>query len=332
VVLVEDIDPATGSGATGVERSTSSTRFSAGHTVPVTRRRPVDLLAVLTLLISVAAVAGCAEDKPAADPDRIVLNPTTDGPGHTHDPGQSDPAPVGDGTRASAGGYRLTDVRLPRGTEGPGELSFAVLGQDGQPVTDYTLQQTKLMHLYVVRTDLSVFRHLHPTLADDATWRAPVDLADPGDYRVIADFLPADAQRPLVLGAEATVPGKWRPVPPAPGGDDGVVRVQVDGGGTVGPDGRLRLQVGTVDDQPVVLGSYLGAAAHVSGFRTGGRSTRDQVFVHVHPYGAPEQTEDGTQLTFHTTFERAGDYRLFVQVRVDGILHTVPITATVDAG
>jgi hypothetical protein len=51
--------------------------------------------------------------------------------------------------------------------------------------------------------------------------------------------------------------------------------------------------------------------------------------VHVHPYGEPEATDDGAVLTFHTTFERAGDYRLFVQVRVDGIVHTVPVTATI---
>jgi hypothetical protein len=285
-------------------------------------------LATVTALL----VGACSSAEPAADTDRIVLNPPSDGAAHTHAPGQGDPATVGDGTSPSAGGYRLAGVRLPSGTDGPSELSFQVLGPDGEPVTDYTEQQTKLLHLYVVRTDYAVFRHLHPTMADDGTWSVPADLAEPGDYRVIADFLPADAEQPLVLGTESTVPGQWRPTPLSPGGDDGVVQVRVDGTGTVGPDGRLRLLVSTVDDEPVVLGSYLGAAAHVSGFRTGGQSIRDRVFVHVHPYGAPEQTEDATRLTFHTTFERAGDYRFFVQVRVDGFVHTVPVTATVAAG
>lgn len=289
--------------------------------------------AALTALLAVpilAAAAGCAAEEQATESDRVVLNPPADGGDHSHAPGQTDPTPLGDGTTSSAGGYRLTDVRLPGGTDGPGDLSFTVLGPDGRPVTDYTEQQTKPMHLYVVRADYSVFRHLHPDVAGDGTWTAPVDLAEPGDYRVVADFLQADAERPLVLGAAATVPGSWRPTGPAPGGDDGVVRVRVDGSGTVGPDGRFRLQVSTVDGDPVTLGSYLGAAAHVSGFRTDG--ARDGVFVHVHPYGVPEPTEDGTLLTFHTTFEEAGDYLLFVQVRVDGILHTVPVRATVDAG
>lgn len=304
-------------------------RISTGQTGPVPRRVPAALIALLALVVP-AAAAGCAGDDRATDSDRVVLNPPAEGSDHTHAPGRSDATPVGDGTTASAGGYRLTDVRLPSGTDGPGDLSFTILGPDGRPVTDYTQQQTKLMHLYVVRTDYAVFRHLHPTVAGDGTWTVPVDLAEPGDYRVIADFLPAGAERPLALGVAGTVPGPWRPTEPAGVGDDGVVRVRVDGSGTVGPDGRFRLEVSTVDGGPVTLGNYLGAAAHVSGFRTDGST--GGVFVHVHPYGAPEPTGDGTRLTFHTTFEEAGDYLLFVQVRVDGILHTVPVRATVDAG
>lgn len=285
------------------------------------------------VVAALCLVAACtADDGPTADPDRIVLNPPAEGAGHTHAPGKGDPVPIGDGTRASAGGYRLADVQLPRQARGPADLSFRVLGPDGQPVTDYTEQQTKQLHLYVVRTDYAVYRHLHPSLADDGTWSAPVDLDRPGDYRVIADFLPTGAERPVVLGRTAVVPGRWRAEPLTAGGDDdGMVRVEVEGTGSVGDNGRLHLVVTTVDGDPVTLGSYLGTTAHVSGFRVGGSSPSDRLFVHVHPYGAPEAGDDGTGLTFHTTFERAGDYRLFVQVRVDGVLHTVPVTATVTA-
>jgi hypothetical protein len=107
------------------------------------------------------------------------------------------------------------------------------------------------------------------------------------------------------------------------------VRVRVDGSGSVGDSGRLRFVVSTLDGDPVQLGSYLGATAHVSGFRVAPRPV-DQDFVHVHPFGTPEETEDGTVLTFHTDFQRAGDYRFFVQVRVDGIIHTVAVTASVN--
>jgi hypothetical protein len=276
-------------------------------------------------------LGGCSTDEPAADPDRVVLNPPAEGTDHTHGPGRSDPAPVGDGTRASAGGYRLTAVRLPRRTDGPGEMSFRIVDRSGTPVSHYTAVQTELLHLYVVRSDYAVYRHVHPTLADDGTWTAQVDLGDPGDYRVVADFQPEGAARPVVLGGTAAVPGPPTDVPLLQGAG-GVVSVEVDGTGDVGEDGRLRLLVSTTAGAPVTLGSYLGTSAHVSGFRTSGADAAEAVFVHVHPYGAPETTEDGTRLTFHTTFEKPGDYQLFVQVRVDGVLHTVPVTAKVIGG
>ena len=283
----------------------------------------------LTALALGLTAAACDSDAPKDEPDRIVLHPPAEGSEHTHAPGESDAVPIGDGTRASAGGYRLASVRLPRSTDGPGVVSFRILDRDGEPVSDLTTVQTKLLHLYVVRTDYTVYRHVHPALTDDGTWTARVDLADPGDYRVIADFQPDSADRPIVLGVTATVPGRTTDVP-LPEGDDGLVAVAVDGTGSAGDDGRLYLVVTTTDGGPVTLGSYLGTSAHVSGFRTTGSGADDAVFVHVHPYGEPEVGDDGTRLTFHTAFEKAGAYRLFVQVRVDGLLHTVPVTVSVE--
>ena len=76
--------------------------------------------------------------------------------------------------------------------------------------------------------------------------------------------------------------------------------------------------------EPVSLGTYLGAYAHVTGFH---RQTG--AMVHLHPLGAPEVTEDGAELTFHAEIPDPGDYRLFAQTRVDGFLHTVPVELTV---
>lgn len=107
-------------------------------------------------------------------------------------------------------------------------------------------------------------------------------------------------------------------------GDDGVVKVRLVAPGEVGDNGRLRLVVTTEGDEAVTLGSYLGATAHLTGFAIGTRG-----FVHVHPYGAPETEKDGTVLTFHTVFTQPGDYRMFVQVRVDGLLHQLAVTVPV---
>lgn len=284
------------------------------------------LLAAATATVLALGLAACSSDEPAADPDRIVLTPAKDGGSGAQPVGN----PVGDGTVAEVEGYRMTDVTLP-GADGTGEVSFRILAPSGAPLTTYTEEQTKLLHLYVVRDDLDQFRHLHPTLADDGTWTARVDLGTPGRWRVVAEFIPQGAANPIVLGTTLRVPGDWTPVDVPRGeaaetGDDGVVRARLQAEGEVGPNGRLRLRLTDADGEPVALGSYLGTSAHLTGFAVDSRG-----FVHVHPYGAPEVTDDGTVLTFHTVFAQPGDYRLFLQVRVDGLLHQLAVTAPVIA-
>ncbi len=276
--------------------------------------------------------SGGSGDEPAPpDGDRIVLSPPSPGAEHTHAPGQEHGGPpLGDGLSATAGGYRMSDVTLPA-VGGPGEMSFRIEDPDGAVLRDYVEEQTKLLHLYVVRADLSDFRHLHPTLGDDGTWRTRVDLGEPGAWRVVAELTPGGTTQAVVLGTTVAVgEGEDVPVPDgeeAASGDDGVVRVRMLAPGEVSDNGRLRLAVTDLDGAPLTLGSYLGASAHLTGFSFGEGAAGG--FVHVHPYGAPEVTDDGTVLTFHTTFTEPGTYRMFVQVRVDGLLHQLAVTTTV---
>lgn len=282
------------------------------------------------LLAAALVLAGCSDDEPERDDDVTVLSPpSSSGEGHTHASGAEAETAVGDGTQPSAGGYSLVDVRLPRRSGEPGDLTFRIVDRHGRPVREYVEEQTKLLHLYVVRNDLEDFRHLHPELGKDGTWTARVALGGPGLYRVLAEFTPGrdpDGGH-VVLGRTARLPGLWQPVEPAGGAvaDDGVVRVAVDDPLEAGPDGRMRITVDDGSGREVSLGSYLGSYAHVTGF-----DVDTGAFVHVHPYGEPETTDDGTRLRFHTEFDRPGRYRFFVQVRVDGFLHTVPVMATVE--
>ncbi len=292
-------------------------------------------LACVAVLLS---ACGGNEEPPVESEPRTVITVAPAEDGHTHAPGEGHADRAGDGSTSSAGGFRLVDVRLPR-AGAPGDVSFRIEDPYGGVVLDFDEEQTKLLHLYVVRTDLAVFRHLHPVLGDDGTWTARADLGEPGDYRVITEFTPSATGATVALGSEVTVPGTWEPAAPpsAPAdevGDDGTLRIEVDGTGEVGDDGRLSLVVSRSGDDdgpgggsggPVTLGSYLGTAAHLTGF-----ALDDGRFVHVHPYGSPEETPSGTVLTFHTEFEEAGLYRFFVQVRVGGFLHTIPVTARVE--
>ncbi len=276
-----------------------------------------NLIVVLALLVPLAA---CSDDEPA-DPDRIVLSPA-DGPPHTHD------TYLGDGTTSSAGGYAMTDLTFPERAPGPAELSFVLRDPQGEPVTDYVEEQTKLLHLYVVRDDYQDFRHLHPVLADDGTWTARVDLGTPGRYRVVAEFRP-EAQEDgahVILGEETLVPGDWRPetVETATTASDGLVTVEGPERLNAGVDEGFTMTVSDGERGVLNLGTYLGSYAHLTGF-----DVDTGAFVHAHPLGAPEVTDEGSDLQFHTVIEQPGDYRFFVQVRVDGFVHTVPVSTTV---
>jgi hypothetical protein len=85
------------------------------------------------------------------------------------------------------GGYRLV-------VDDHSETSLAFhLEHDGARVTDFTEQHAALLHLLLVRHDLTGYQHLHPELAPDGTWNTDVDLSTAGVWRMVADSSPADA-------------------------------------------------------------------------------------------------------------------------------------------
>jgi hypothetical protein len=244
--------------------------------------------------------------------------------GHSHVGGTMVSMAVGDGTRSSEVGYSLDGLQVREQPDGIGEVRFHIEDHEGEPVTDYVEELTKELHLYVVNDALTVFRHLHPTRAADGTWSAPFDVPHAGAYRVVAEFVARDAGG----NGDHVVLGRPLALPPGDPGDtvagDGVVSVSVGQAPTTGPNGLLRLVVRDRQGDPVNLGTYLGAYGHVTGFHT-----ETGAMVHLHPLDAPDLTEAGSELTFHTDIAEAGDYRLFAQVRVDGFLHTVPVELTV---
>jgi hypothetical protein len=267
---------------------------------------------VLGLLVSVLllAAAGCSGDPAPAGT-------------HTHAGGVQVSLPVGDGTQQTEVGYSLEDVEISGSAGGTGEVSFRVESFRGRPVTDYVEELTQELHLYVVRDDLEVFRHLHPTLADDGTWSAALSLPASGDYRVITEFVARDEGGNgdhVILGETVPVGGDSDDAPDL----EPMLRVEAVEEPVAGPQGRLVLRVRDDRDRPVRVETYLGTYGHVTGFQR-----ESGVMVHMHPLGVPETTDVGSQLTFHTEIEQPGDYLLFVQVRVDGFLHTVPVPVTV---
>jgi hypothetical protein len=110
------------------------------------------------------------------------------------------------GVSLSGYGYELSPIAAPTGTGESGELSFQILDADGTALTAYESSHEKDLHLIVVRTDGTQFRHVHPTL-DEATgtWTTSWEWTEAGSYRIYADFVPDVADGPDKVTLTRTV-------------------------------------------------------------------------------------------------------------------------------
>jgi len=208
----------------------------------------------------------------------------------------------------------LEQSRAPLGE--PFGLAFSITGADGRPVQQFDVEHTKRMHLIVVRRDMTGFQHLHPR-ERDGRWSTSVELAEPGTYRVFADFSTGGEKRVLAadLQVDGAVTSAEAPATELTQEVDGY-SVSLNGGAlTAGETPQLRFDV-TRNGEAVELAEYLGARGHLVALRSG-----DLGYLHVHP------ADDS--LSFEAQFPSAGRYGLFLQFVTAGSLHTVPFTVEV---
>lgn len=237
--------------------------------------------------------------------------------------GNSAPAGHGMGHQSPAADFRLA---LSQKTVGAGPFTFQILGAGGKPVTDFDVDQTKRMHVYLVRSDLTGFQHVHPEMATDGTWSAAFAAPRPGSYRVYASF--SSMTKASVLSEPVSVAGQPKTEPlPAPAATTTVdgYTLTVDGAAlTAGKEQPLSISVAK-DGRPVTdLQPYLETYAHLTAFHAG-----DLAFAHLHPQGMATSGNGGPKLSFHASLPKAGDWRLYVQFQTAGTLHTAAITLRV---
>jgi hypothetical protein len=231
------------------------------------------------------------------------------------------------GLAVSEGGLRLLLERTEIERAVPAELRFSIVDEGGDPVRDFEVEHERRMHLIVARRDLTGFQHLHPEMDDDGTWSARAVLPEAGSYRVFADFKrDGEAQ---TLAADLVADGKvdWRPLP-APAStaktDTGYeVELQAPPSRT-GEEAELGFTV-TRGGQPVEVEPYLGAGGHLVALREG-----DLAFLHVHPTEGGHGVADNERaIGFATEFPSEGRYRLFLQFKDQGQVHTAAFTREV---
>ncbi|GAA5043273.1 hypothetical protein [Nocardia callitridis] len=231
------------------------------------------------------------------------------------------------GLAQSESGYTLADLTAPSAPNQLGRMQFRITGPGGEPVTRFDTLHDKQLHLIVVRTDTTEFRHVHPTMDAEGTWSLDWTWAQPGTYRVYADFAPDSVtENPgeLVLSRTVEVAGTATPQPiPAPSRTATVDGYQVSLVGDLSTAGSELTFTVSRDGAPVTdLSPYLGAYAHLVALRVD-----DLAYLHVHPEGAVGSTPAGPEVAFHAQAPGPAAYRLYLDFSHGGTVHTAEFTA-----
>jgi hypothetical protein len=240
-----------------------------------------------------------------------------------------------------AGEFRM-DVTVIAGAHGRGlsGLQLRLSDPAGTPASGFVTVHEKALHLFVVGRDLEYFAHVHPEAAGNGRFVVSHQ-APPGEYVIIADFLPANGTSQMLHRAVAT-PGLNRPAAVAaatPRADISDASAAESGNQTWGSaektvDGvRIRLEAADLiggriallrfhlfnagDGTPVAdLEPFLGAPAHMLMATS---TLTDAV------HGHPEETDPATSvITFKPMMPPPGVAKLWLQFQRHGRITTVP--------
>lgn len=277
-------------------------------------------LAILALLMTgILVVAGCGDSSQESHDKAHESSMDSDHNGHMN-------MNSGTGLSATMNGYRLTVANGPvAGRSMP--VRFTIV-KDGKTVTAFDPEQTQLIHFYLIRSDLTGFQHLHPSMDNNGQWSVQPQAVAPGKYRIFTQFIPhADAKNgQIVLSTPVDVPGPGHdaalplPAPALSTQVDGYT-VTIDTAPKAGVLTPLTLRVNTNSGAPVTdLQPYLDTYAHVTAFREG-----DLAFSHLHPEGEAKGN-GGPNLKLAAELPEKGNYGLFIQFQTHGQLHTAHLT------
>ena len=192
------------------------------------------------------------------------------------------------------------------------------------------VEHTKKIHLIVVNDDLSWFNHIHPEYNADGSYSVKEKFPAAGKYTLFADYKPSGGNH-VVDNLNVTVTGT-APAAKKYGadkltgaaGDGFTVSLTPEGGkfltnmamhinGVVMLNGK-EVDVTTLED-------YLGAKAHMVVV-----SLTDKKYLHVHP------SVEGGKFDLHTTFDKPGIYRGWIQFQSKGKVYTSDFTMNVAEG
>jgi hypothetical protein len=221
------------------------------------------------------------------------------------------------------GEYRM-DVALKAAPKGRGLAGIRVTLRDPDRNAAVAALETvheKPLHVFIVGRDLQFFRHLHAESVINGQAEFITEIP-PGEYMVVADFLPSGGspqllQRAIISPGPASVRTGAIAAPSAVAGG---VRVQPASTGLIaGDETTVSIALtGATDGRPILdLEPYLGAAAHLLVV-----SADLSDVIHGHP---TEWSRAEPVLKFDLTLPRPGEYRAWLQFQRAGRVVTAPL-------
>ena len=239
---------------------------------------------------------------------------------------------------------KMTMVRIPPMTVGENRMDVApVVAQSGRGLQGLgvTLREPgtgavvpaldtvhdKPLHLFVISRDLEFFRHMHPETYAGGPIEFRIDMP-PGEYMVIADFLPSGGSPQLiqrmVIAPGARAQAAKAPVIPAAWGVAGAVRAQILSTAELrsGVESNLRIALtGAADGRPIQdLEAYLGSVGHLLIVNQSLTTA-----VHGHPEAGEGRDNEAHVMSFDVIFPQPGAYKAWLQFQRAGTVVTIPL-------
>ena len=186
---------------------------------------------------------------------------------------------------------------------------------------DFEVEHEKRMHLIVVRRDLTGFQHLHPAWTRTAPGARRSRIPEPGSYRVFADFKHEGENQTLAADLAVDGPVDWQALPPDPTPPttaDGY-EVGLEGGEPRPASGRAR---GSRQPRRRARRGRATTSAPGATWSRCARATSPTCTCTRHARRERER------IRFATEFPTSGRYRLFLQFKHEGEVHTAAFTRT----
>jgi hypothetical protein len=208
-------------------------------------------------------------------------------------------------------------------------LTPKIVGKDKEQVP-LDVEHEKKIHFIMVSSDLSWFDHQHPDYKSTGSYDLPYTFKNGGEFILFADYKPTGSNHTLekinINVKGKSLPSKTYTQSQLTSKVAGFEVTLSSAEGSKFESGALQHLKGVITKggkavNPNTLENYLGAKAHMVII-----GVEDKNYLHVHP-----GVENGN-FDLHTTFEKPGIYRGWLQFQSDGKVHTTDFVFKVEKG